>query len=82
MKTGITGIIIAVFLLISIQMILPFPYGLVTGLFLIILIIVLIIKSVKNRNRRTTFADDSLKHHYTKDEFDENKKDSKFWDGP
>ena len=82
MKSGITRIIIAVFLLIPIQMILPFPYGLVVSIFLIILIIVLIIKYVKNRNRRTIFTDKNLKHHYTKDESDENKNDGKFWDGP
>ena len=74
-------IIVAVVLIIPVQMILPFPYGLGAVFFLIILGIVGAIVAVKNHNRREKFAEEHLEYQSEKDKPEENKKDEKSWDG-
>jgi len=74
-------IIVAVVLIIPVQMILPFPYGIGLVFFLLILGIVGVIVSKRNYNRREKFAAEDLKYQYEEDEPKEHKKDDKSWDG-
>ena len=78
MNAGVILIIVAVVLIIPLQMILPFPYGLGAVLLLIILGVV---GFVKSRNSREKFAEESLKYQNDEDEPEEPKKDEKSWDG-
>jgi len=67
-------IVVAVVLFIPAQMFLPFPYGLGSALFLLILGIVGVIVSRRNHNRREKFAQEHLKYQSEKDEPEESKK--------
>lgn len=81
MRTGIIVIIVAVLLIIPLQMILPFPYGLGSALFLIILGIVMAKRSSSDHKKREKFAEENLKYHYDKDESEDTKKDERKWEG-
>jgi len=74
-------IVIAVVLIIPLQMILPFPFGLGTVFFLLILGIVGVIVAKRNHKRREKVAEESLNYQFGEDEPVEEKKDDKSWDG-
>lgn len=80
MKTGIIVIIVAVLLIIPLQMILPFPYGLGSALFLIILGIVMAKRSGNDHKKQEKFAEENLKYHYEKEESEETR-DERKWEG-
>ena len=78
MNGGIILLIVAVVLIIPVQLILPFPFGLGAILLLIILGIIGVVKS---RNKREKFAEETVKYEEEKDENEMPKKDEKSWDG-
>jgi len=82
-KAAIIVIVIAVVLIIPLQMLLPFPYGFVVALFLIILGIVGAIAARREHRRREKVAEESLKYQFGEYEREEvkEKKDDKSWDG-
>ena len=80
-KAAIIVIVLAVVLIIPVQMILPFPYGLGVVFFLIIFGIVGVIVAKRNHKTREKVAEESLKYQFGEDEPEEEKKDDKSWDG-
>lgn len=68
MRTAVIILIIGVVLIIPIQMILPFPYGLGTSLFIIIFAIVAAISSKRKHNREEAYAAKSLKYQNEDDD--------------
>ena len=65
-------------LILPVQMILPFPYGLGA---IVLLIILSVIGFVKSRNRREKYAEEVVTYETEEDEPEEPKKDDKSWDG-
>jgi len=78
MNVGIIIIIIAAVIFLPLQMLLPFPFGLFAGLFIVIFGIVGAIVAARKFKRREKFAEESLKYQA---EEEEPKKNEKSWDG-
>ena len=71
----ILGIIISVILFIGFQMILPFPYGLVTGIGFLIILIYVIIKKTKLDSKPQNDDIQKLKDRVEELEKDKEKKE-------